>query len=126
AFGIKTDYNLTPSRRVSFRYTWDDLDWQFPNWFHNVADVEGRPVFVPRHSGVLSYTDSLSPTLLLDAKAGFNREFENYATPSSGFDVTKLNMPAALSDYIRGRGASGVFPLFNITDATNFGGREAQ
>src|SRR5439155_10942761 len=30
AFGIKTDYNLTPSRRVSFRYNWDDLDLQFP------------------------------------------------------------------------------------------------
>jgi len=127
AFGLRVDYNISGSRRLFVRYSWDDLDWQFPNFFHNEADPEGRLVFVPRYGAVLGYTDALSPTFLLDFKAGLNREFEQYQTPSNGFDITKLSLPAKLGTYITGRGADkGVFPRLTIADLTTIGGRESQ
>lgn len=127
ALGIKFDYSLNSNRRLAFRYSWDSLDWLFPCDFKNIAGSDCRQVYVPRHSVMMSYSDALSPTLLLDGRIGFNREFENYATPSNGFDVTTIGMPASVSDLVRGPGADeGVFPRFSITDAATFGGREAQ
>src|SRR5262245_26981623 len=127
AFGIRVDYNVSTARRMFVRYSWDDLDWQFTNFFHNELDPEGRRVYIPRHGAVLGYTESFSPTLLFDFKAGFNREFEHYDTPSNGFDVTKLYLPKALPTYAPGPGADrGVFPRLSIADLSTVGGREAQ
>src|SRR5262249_28034813 len=92
--GIRMDYTLTSTRRLSGRYSWDSLDWSFANFFGNVAEVDGRHVLIPRHSAFLQYTDALTPTLLMDAKIGFNRQFEHYTTPSARFDITKLGLPA--------------------------------
>jgi hypothetical protein len=119
----KIDYNLGVSRRISGRYTWDDLDWQFPRLYGTAAEPDGRAVLIPRNSLSLQYTDTLTPTLLLDAKAGFNRENEHFFTPSEGFDITTLGMPESFKRqaYV-GRGAdTGRFPQFNIADADRIG-----
>ena len=118
----KVDYNISSQRRISGRYTSDDLHWNQPNYFHNAADVDGRTVLIPHHSGSVSYTDSLSPTLLLDAKAGINRENEHYYSPSQGIDITSLGFPASLMQQAQhGYGQGPGFPRFTITDATPFG-----
>jgi hypothetical protein len=122
----KIDYNISSSRRIAGRYTWDDLDWKFASLWNTPAEPDGRSVLIPRNSASLQYTDSLSPTLLLDAKAGFNRENEHFFTPSEGFDITTLGMPASFKQqaYV-GQGAdTGRFPQFNVTDlngGANFG-----
>jgi len=119
----KTDWNITSTRRLSGRYTWDDLDWQFARLYGTAAEPDGRAVLIPRNSASLQYTDTLTPTLLLDAKAGFNRENENFFTPSEGFDITTLGMPASFKrEAYVGRGAeTGRFPYLNITDADRIG-----
>src|SRR3954454_23064915 len=64
AYTVRIDYNLSPTRRIAGRYMDDRLDWGFANFFNNIADVDGRAIKIPRYGAYLSYTDSLSPTLL--------------------------------------------------------------
>src|SRR6185295_5659253 len=120
-WGARIDYQLTPSRRLSGRYTRDDLDWGFPNYFNNVADVDGRHIFIPRQSAFMQYTDALTPTLLIDAKVGVNRENEHSVSPSAGFDLSKLGLPASYISAIQKKGPGPGFPIFTIADATAFG-----
>lgn len=114
----KIDYNLSATRRLAGRYTWDDLDWKFAQLFRTPAEADGRSVLIPRNSFSLNYTDTLAPTLLVDAKVGFNRENEHFFTPSEGFDITSIGFPQAFrqATYI-GRGAeTGRFPRTTVTD----------
>ena len=81
---------------LAFRFTKDVLVWQFANFFNNIADVDGRAINIPRDGAFFSYTNTLSPTLLFDGRIGFNHQTEAYNTPSQGFDITQLGMPASL------------------------------
>lgn len=120
----KLDYNISAARRLSGRYTWDDLNWQFARLWGTPAEPDGRAVLIPRNSASITYTDAFSPSLLLEAKAGFNRENEHFFTPSEGFDITSLGMPEAFKRQTYfGKGAdTGRFPFINVADATRFGG----
>ena len=91
----KGDWNISDSRRIGGRYTWDDLDWSFPRIWNTPAEPDGRKVLIPRNSASINYNDTLTPTLLLEARAGFNRENEHFFTPSEGFDIVSLGMPEA-------------------------------
>jgi len=120
-WGVRLDYNLTSSRRLAGRYTRDKLDWGFPNYFGNLADTDGRHIFIPRTSAFLQYTDAITPTLLLDAKIGVNRENEHSMAPGAGFDLASLGFPSSfISSIQRGREGNG-FPQFVVTDASSFG-----
>jgi len=125
---VRADYNLSASRRLAGRYTYDNLDWQFANFFGNIADVDGRKILIPRKGAYLSYTDSLSPTLLFDARVGFNHQIEQYNTPSQGFDITQLGLPASLlaqSQQAPTATKQGTFPRMTVSDLVPFGGINA-
>jgi len=124
AITAKGDWNISANRRISGRYTWDDLKWKFASVWNTPAEPDGRYVLIPRNSASVNYNETFTPTLLLEARTGFNRENENFFTPSEGFDITTLGMPAAFKQqtYI-GRGAdTGRFPTLNVGDAANTGG----
>jgi outer membrane receptor protein involved in Fe transport len=123
----RLDYNITQKQRLAFRFTKDVLDWQFANFFNNIADVDGRKINIPRDGGYFSYTNALSPTLLLDSRVGYNHQTEAYNTPSQGFDITQLGMPASLLNQSQpAPGANaGSFPRMNVSDLTTFGGTNA-
>jgi hypothetical protein len=111
----KADFNISSARRISGRYTWDNLDWRFPRTVGTAAEVDGRDVFIPRHSVSLNYTDSLTSNLLLEGKIGFSRENEHYVMPSDGFDITTLGFSSELARQTSvARGAR--FPIFAIGD----------
>ena len=119
--GIKMDYNLSPTRRISGRYSRDVLDWGFTNYFNNIADTDGRHIMDPRRTAVLEYTDTFSPTLLLNARIGVNREQEHTIAPGHNFDVTTLGFSQKYASQIQ-YGEMGVgFPAFSITDGASFG-----
>lgn len=121
-WGIRLDYNLTSTRRLSGRYSHGGIDWGFPNYFNNIADVGGQHILIPRQSSFIQYTDAITPTLLLDAKIGVNRENEHQIAPGAGFDVTTLGFPDSYKNTLqKGRGAGTGFPSFSIADATSFG-----
>src|SRR5581483_7591939 len=76
--GVKVDYAMSASKRLSIRYTRDVLNESVPNgsFFQNVLDNDKKIIYVPRHSAAVSYTDSLSPTLLLNLRSGINRDYD--------------------------------------------------
>lgn len=119
--GIRGDYYLSSSRRLAGRFSRDNLDWGFTNYFNNIADVDGRHVVIPRWTALMEYSDTLSPTLLLDARIGVNREREHTVAPGHNFDVTSIGFSKAYASQIQ-YGMMGVgFPYFSITDMTSFG-----
>ncbi|MGI8990873.1 MAG: carboxypeptidase regulatory-like domain-containing protein [Bryobacteraceae bacterium] len=123
----RVDYNISATRRISGRYTWDKLNWQFANFFNNLADVDGRAIVIPRQNGYISYTESLSPTLLFDGRVGINHQTEAFNSPSQGFDITQLGLPASLLNQSQSApGAKqGVFPRVSVSDLITFGGINA-
>lgn len=119
--GLRLDYNLTAARRLAGRFSRDVLDWGFPNYFNNIADTDGRLIKIPRRTAVLEYTDTLTPTLLLNARMGVNREQEHTRAPGAGFDVTSIGFSSSYARQIQ-YGQLGVgFPAFTITDFSSFG-----
>src|SRR5215467_6947421 len=127
--GLKGDYNLSQNRRFALRYTRDSLSpWRFPNFFQSVIDTDGRYILIPRNSATAQYTQSISPTLLLEARAGLNTDGEKGYGPFSqdigkNFELTSLGFPQSFIDQ-RQHGhytPRGAFPVFNIGDLTNLG-----
>ena len=128
-WGLRGDYNLSQNRRFALRYTRDLLEpWRFPNFFQSVIDTDGRFISIPRHSATAQYTQSISPTLLLEARAGLNTDGEKGFGPFSqdigkNFDLTSLGFPQSFIDQ-RQHGhytPRGAFPVFNIGDLTSLG-----
>ncbi|MGH9666304.1 MAG: TonB-dependent receptor domain-containing protein, partial [Bryobacteraceae bacterium] len=55
-------------------------------------------------------------------KIGVNRENEHYYSPSQGFDITSINLPASLAQQAQHGYAKGPgFPRITLTDASTFG-----
>jgi len=127
-WGIKIDYNLNENRRLAVRYTRDQLYWNSDDFFNNLLDESARKfVYTPRHSASLQYTESLTPTLLLDAKMGLNRDYDQGITPATalgGFDITSWGFPASLKSQlpIIKNAETGLTPSIGITDAQSVGG----
>ena len=82
--GAKVDYVLSSNQRLAVRYTIDRLDETVPDgsFFGSVLDNDKRTIYVPRHSGFVSYINSLSPSLVLDLRSSINRDYDQ-ATPWS-------------------------------------------
>ncbi len=118
-FNMRLDYNLTPSRIVAVRYIWEKINWGFPNAYNNIAALDGRTIFIPRHNVSVHYTDALSPTFFVDARAGFSSENEHWTVPAGDFDLTTIGMPASLETN-RQKNKDG-FPGFTIADGDTFG-----
>ena len=119
---IRADYNISSSKRLSGRFGRDSLDWGFANYFGNVADTDGRHILDPRRTGVVEYTDTLTPTLLLDARIGVNREQEHTIAPGHNLDVASLGFSQQYASLIQSTSNLGYgFPNISITDMTSFG-----
>lgn len=116
---LRLDYNLTPSRIIAVRYIWEKINWGFPNAYNNIAALDGRTIFIPRHNVSLHYTDALSSTFFVDARAGFSSENEHWTVPGGDFDVTSIGMPASFESN-RQKNKDG-FPGFTVADMDTFG-----
>lgn len=126
-YNVRVDYQISSNRRLAGRYTGDKLDWNFANFFNNIADVDGRKILIPRKNAYLSYTDSLAPTVLFDARVGFNHQIEAFNSPSQGYDIGQLGLPASLQAQSQNApGAKqGIFPRVTVSDLITFGGTNA-
>jgi hypothetical protein len=116
-YGIKIDHNLTPNRRISGRYTYDKTFRGDPNIYGTIGETNTSALDFIRNSIAINYTDALSPTLALEARAGINRYFTPRDTRSLGIDLTTLGFAGALNNQVRLR----QFPRFNISDFSAIG-----
>lgn len=118
--GIKVDHYFTPIRRLAGRYTWDDTNLANPVFFGNIADPGGSDTQYPRNSSVLTYIDAPRPDFLIEFRAGLNRFGITRVPRSLGFDVTQINMPAAVNQFVQLQ----TFPRFEIADVGPIGGNQ--
>ncbi|MCU0226099.1 MAG: carboxypeptidase regulatory-like domain-containing protein [Bryobacterales bacterium] len=117
-WGLRIDQYLTPTRRLYGRYTYDTTFRGNPNFYDNIAETSTSDIDFPRLSAILNYTDSLTPTLLLELKAGLNRYAPNRPARSLGFDVASIGLPLALNTQVQ----LPIFPRFNLNDVSAIGG----
>jgi hypothetical protein len=123
AFGIRLDEYLTPTQRLAGRYTWDKGTLISPLYFggHNVADPGFGPTIYPRTSVALLYTNAITPALLLESHAGFNR-FGLVRNPISlGFDPGSLGFPSSLAPEMQ----LLEFPLFSMSTTSSIGSNQS-
>ena len=123
AFGIRLDEYLTPTQRLAGRYTWDSATLISPRYFgsNDIADPGFGPTIYPRNSAALIYTNVLSPDLLIETHAGFNR-FGLVRNPISlGFNPATLGFPSSLGPEMQ----LLEFPLFSMSTTSSIGSNQS-
>ncbi len=70
------------------------------------------------HNAVVDYTNSLSPTLILNARVGFARTLYVYANQGLGFAPSTLGLPSYMDTAVDNL----QFPSFSVTDYRGLGG----
>jgi hypothetical protein len=114
---IKTDYNLSEGQRLFVRYTESSQGGGAANLFGTEpacanclrqgnpagafsARGGGSDLFVYPKNAAIGYTDTLSPTTILDLRYSLNRQLLSRLPQSSGFDASTLGMPAQLANSV--------------------------
>jgi hypothetical protein len=115
--GGRVDHYFTPTRRLFTRYTFDTTFSGVANIFGNIAEINTSNINYIRHSAVLGYTDTITPTLLFEGRLGYN----DYHTPrvnrSLGFDLSTIGLPGALNSQVQQQ----IFPYFGLSDVSPIG-----
>ncbi len=105
----KLNYNLTPSKRLDFRYSVDD---SLTKSVFGVAQGQTAPSYGLNQNAKLTYTDNLSPHWLNEAGVAFNRI---HIDPRSSIDPAIINFPI-----VGIVGVAGVGPhIFDLRVANN-------
>ena len=87
AFDVRVDQYFSEKDQVFFRYSYSHSPSVFPGPFTGFADGGGfgqGDQTVDNQGAALSYTHSFSPTLINEARAGFNREHTIRQQPYGG------------------------------------------
>lgn len=114
-WSIKVDDNLSDTKRIFARYSQSSQGGGASNYFGNTPPctgclTSGNPAgdFSPRGGGsalyvypknaVVGFTDTLSPTTLLDLRYSLNRQLLSRLPQSGGFDLTSVGFPAQFAN----------------------------
>jgi len=121
AFDTKVDENVNDSNRFFIRVSRRIVDDALPRY--NYADPKlslaqsGLAVHEVYNNAAADYTLILSPTFLLDLRAGVGRTFVNDAPSSLGFNPVTLGFP---SNYDQGL-PELAFPVFQVSGFLTLG-----
>lgn len=116
----RIDHVISPMQRFFVRYSTrlnnDIATTFFPN---DLKIAEGRINQEDHvHGAVADYTNSISPTLVFNARAGFARTLFVFANQGLGFVPSSLGLPSYIDtavDFLQ-------FPAFSVTDYRGLGG----
>jgi hypothetical protein len=97
-FDTRLDHNFTPSSRIMGRVSIQNPRTGEPNYYGNIGNPTNPPLVQRRRSGTVQYTNTLSPTMILNFHYGLSHMFGTRAAWSEGFDVTQLGMAANVRD----------------------------
>jgi hypothetical protein len=108
---MRLDHNLSQSQRIFGRLSWNKTDQYAPGPFLNSIASPGAGDTIDSYwQGVVDYTNTISPTLVIDGHFGSARAHA-YRLPA-GFpvDYSQLGFNSAYN-----QAADGMFPVVAIT-----------
>jgi hypothetical protein len=116
----RVDHIISASQRFFVRYSTrlneDIATTFFPD---DIKIAEGRINQEDHvHNGVVDYTNTISPTMVLNARVGLARTLFVYANQGLGFAPSTLGLPS----YIDTAVDNLQFPSFSVTDYRGLGG----
>jgi hypothetical protein len=121
-FDVRIDHNLTSDRRFFTRYSHRKVQPAPPEYFpKELAIASGRVIEQDRVRGfVADYTDTLSPTMILNARLGFARTLYVYANQGLGFVPSSLGLPRDIDTAVDRM----MFPGFGASGYVGLGGND--
>ena len=116
----RIDQVISPTQRFFARYSTRLNDDKATRFFPaDLSDAEGRINQEDHvHGAVADYTNTLSPTTVLNARLGFARTRYVYANQSLGFAPSSLGFPKAIDAGVD----RFLFPGFSVSDYRGLGG----
>ncbi len=125
AFDIRLDEYFSERDQAFLRYSYSRSPSVFPGPFTGYADGGGfgqGDQNVNNQGAALSYTHSFSPTLINEARAGFNREHTLRQQPY-GSDTSNIPAQFGIPGVLQTSGNGGL-PFISLGDLTNLGASE--
>jgi hypothetical protein len=101
----RLDHAITQSQRLFARVSWSDVGRGAVDFFGSGAGWVnpgggGVPLVFNARNAALGYTNIIAPTLLLDIRYGFVRQFV-FKTPAlTGIDLTTIGFPGVLNQEV--------------------------
>ncbi|MFZ0593794.1 MAG: TonB-dependent receptor [Bryobacteraceae bacterium] len=124
-YDVRIDENFSEKDQLFGRYSWSHSPSYFPPPFTGYADggsySEGQQS-VNTMGAALSYTHSFTPTLVNEARVGFNRE---HTTRSQAYANSTTNIPAQFGiQGIPQQPGNGGLPYLGLGDLSQLGSTE--
>ncbi|MBO0719837.1 MAG: TonB-dependent receptor [Blastocatellia bacterium] len=115
----RVDHNFSANFRTFVRYSTLFQNPSRPfNHYQNLATPNNAgPVDSTAKSLSVDNVYTVSPTLFLNARYGFNRRTAKRTPFSAGFDITQLGFPAAIKQVAQ----AGEFPRFDVSGFSSLG-----
>ena len=124
-FGFRADHYFTPTQQLAARYTYDKATLVSPFYFGGPTPSPADPGFGPtvygRKGAAITYTNALTPHLLVEGRIGFNRFGIDRVPISQGFDTTKINFPSYLNTDMQLQ----EFPRFTFSQTSAIGSNQS-
>ena len=117
---IRIDHVLTNRQKIFGRYSKRDTETVPASFFaKDLTIAEGRVIESDNvHGAVFDYTNTLSPTMILNARLGFARTLYLFANQGLGFSPSSLGFPKYLDQILDVQ----MFPRIGASGYRNLGG----
>jgi hypothetical protein len=112
-YASKVDQNLTDRTRMFFRYAYNKrTETRHTNGILSGPAQDGQlPLERKNHTGVADWVSTVSPSFVLNVRAGLNQYLElARSDPGLGFNPTELGFPQSLGSQL----PNMVFPRINL------------
>ncbi len=116
-FDTRLDHNFNASNRIMGRVSIQNPRTGEPNYYGNIGNASNPPLVQRRRSGTVQYTNTISPTMILNFHYGLSHMFGTRAAWSEGFDVTQLGFAANFRDGQQVR----AIPVTSVTGYSGLG-----
>lgn len=97
-FDTRLDHNFTTSSRIMGRVSIQNPRTGEPNYFGNEGNPSNPPLIQRRRSGTVQYTNTLSPSMILNLHYGLSHMYGTRVAWSEGFDITQLGFAQGYRD----------------------------
>lgn len=99
----RIDHSITASQRIFARVSWSDVQRGAVDFFGTGAGWinpggGGVPLVFGARNAALDYTNAITPTLLLDMRYGFVRQFVTKVPQLTGIDLTSVGFPSSFAN----------------------------